>query len=93
MTILKEEFFWRRLWQAWLKFGHGLGNVMSWVWMPIFYYVIAMPFALGTKMFSDPLRLRIRPQKSYWTAKKLLKMDIRWAKSQGSTTTELEVKN
>ncbi|MBI4027185.1 MAG: hypothetical protein HY360_19525 [Verrucomicrobia bacterium] len=83
MTISKESA-WKRLWQAWLRFGHWLGNVMSWVWMPLFYFICAMPFALGVRLFSDPLRLRIGRRQSYWTPKTLPNADMSWSRSQGS---------
>ena len=75
----------RRLWRGWVRFGHWLGDVMSWVWMPLFYFVIALPFALGVKLFSDPLGLRRRPGASHWHPKKLPPLDLDWARSQGST--------
>ena len=68
-----------------VRVGHWLGNVMSWVWMPLFYFVIALPFALGVKLFSDPLGLRRRPGASHWHPKKLPPLDLDWARSQGST--------
>ena len=76
----------KRLWKAWLKFGHWIGGIMSWVWMPLFYFVIVMPFALIIKLFSDPLRVRVGRQSSYWVPKKMPKIDMEWAKNQGSVT-------
>ncbi len=76
--------WWKQAWQGWLRFGHWVGNIMSWVWMPLFYYIIAMPFALGVKLFGDPFRIRTGLQKSYWTPKRLPKQDLAWARSQGS---------
>lgn len=74
----------QRLWRGWVRFGHWLGDVMSWVWMPLFYFVIALPFALGVKLFADPLGLRRRPGMSHWHPKKLPPLDLDWACSQGS---------
>ena len=79
-----NESLLKRLWAAWLKLGCWIGEVMSWVWMPLFYFLFAMPFALAIKFFSDPLRLRGGRQKSYWTPKVLPQQDLAWAKSQGS---------
>jgi len=53
--------------------------------MPLFYYLIAMPVALCIRFFSDPLRVRVPKQQSYWTSKAMPKLDLAWAKSQGST--------
>ncbi|MCC7519316.1 MAG: hypothetical protein IT578_09050 [Verrucomicrobiae bacterium] len=75
----------RRLWHIWVRFGHWLGDVMSWVWMPLFYFVIALPFALGVRIFSDPLGTRRRSAgSSHWHPKKLPPPDLAWARSQGS---------
>ena len=73
----------KKMWQAWIAFGHWMGNVMSWVWMPLFYFVIVTPIALIMKLFSDPLRTKTGIQKSYWVPKEILKMDMAWAKNQG----------
>lgn len=89
MTTVKDHLV-KRLWKAWLKFGHWLGDIMSWVWMPIFYYFIAMPFALGIKWFSDPLRIRVKRQKSYWISRKTPHLDLAWAKSQGNHSVNLK---
>ena len=87
MTISDDNIL-KRLWQAWLKFGHWLGNVMSWVWMPLFYFVVLMPFALVIKLFADPLQIRRRQSKSHWNPKRLPCLDMQWARNQGSIPTE-----
>jgi hypothetical protein len=80
-----QDKFLNRIWKAWIRFGHWMGTIMSWVWMPLFYFIIAMPVAMGVKFFSDPLQLSRKKKASYWTPKKLPKLDLDWAKSQGST--------
>jgi len=84
MTKSNDNYF-KRLWEAWIRFGHWIGNIMSWVWMPLFYFIIVTPFALGIKLFKDPLRLRIGRRSSYWNSKESPKFDMDWARSQGST--------
>lgn len=84
MTIPKTPLG-KRAWEAWLRFGMALGNfLLRWVWMPVFYFIIAMPFALVVRFFLDPLRARRGRQASYWTPKRLPKLDLEWARRQGS---------
>ncbi len=78
----------QRAWKAWLRFGRWIGDVMSWVWMPLFYFIVVMPFALAVKWFSDPLRVKRRARASFWEPKRLPKLDLAWAKSQGSVVNE-----
>lgn len=87
MAISRPSFP-KRIWQGWIKFGHWLGDVMSWVWMPLFYFIIVMPFALVVRLFSDPLRVQSRTASSFWVPKQLPKLDMQWARSQGSVAEE-----
>jgi hypothetical protein len=50
----------KRLWQAWKEFAHRIGNFQARVILTVFYALLA-PFGLGTRMFSDPLRLKRVP--------------------------------
>lgn len=52
-------------WQGWKAFGHFLGNQIARVVLTFFYFTIFMPFALGTKWFSDPLQLKTTPAKRW----------------------------
>lgn len=48
----------RTLWSAWKVIALKIANVQARVLLSIFYFVAFAPFALGVRMFSDPLRLR-----------------------------------
>jgi hypothetical protein len=50
-------------WQGWKAFGHYLGNLIARVALTIFYFTVFMPFALGVRLFSDPLQLKTTPAK------------------------------
>ncbi len=52
-------------WQGWKAFGHFLGNLLARVVLTIFYFTIFVPFALGVKMFSDPLHIK-KPPADFW---------------------------
>lgn len=50
----------KRLWQAWKELAHRIGNFQARVILTVFYALLA-PFGLGTRLFSDPLRLKHLP--------------------------------
>jgi hypothetical protein len=48
----------RTLWQAWLRLGQFLGDIVARVVLTIFYFTILLPFGIGVTWFSDPLQVR-----------------------------------
>ena len=86
MTSAPNENLLKQIWKAWIRFGHWIGDIMSWVWMPLFYFIIAAPVAIWIKLFKDPLCVKIQKSDTYWTPKKLPKLDQRWAKNQGTVS-------
>jgi hypothetical protein len=52
-VVLTPDF-----WQGWKAFGHVLGNLVARVVLTVFYFTVFVPFALGVKLFSDPLHLK-----------------------------------
>jgi hypothetical protein len=50
----------RRLWECWKLIAHKIGNFQSRMLLNAFYFLILMPFGLGVKLFSDPLRLKLQ---------------------------------
>jgi hypothetical protein len=55
----------RYLWERWKVAAHKFGNFQARLLLNIFYFVVLSPFALGVKMFSDPLRMK-RQNLSQW---------------------------
>jgi hypothetical protein len=53
--------FFNKLWRGWKRFGEILGNFLARIVLTIFYFTIFVPFALGVRLFSDPLRLKTQP--------------------------------
>lgn len=58
----------RRCWQHWKFIAHKIGTFQSRVLLNVFYLLILMPFGLGVKLFSDPLRLKLQ-SRSHWLTK------------------------
>jgi hypothetical protein len=55
----------KNFWQGWKAFGHFLGNLLARVVLTIFYFTVFVPFALGVKLFSDPLHIKKSPA-DFW---------------------------
>jgi hypothetical protein len=45
-------------WQGWKAFGHHLGNLLARLVLTIFYFTVFVPFAVGVRLFGDPLHLK-----------------------------------
>ena len=48
----------RKFWHAWKRFGQFIGDLLGRVVLTIFYFTLFMPFALGVRLFADPLAIR-----------------------------------
>jgi len=47
----------RAAWAAWKVIGRKVGDFQARLLLSLFYYLVLGPFALGVRMFSDPLGL------------------------------------
>jgi hypothetical protein len=50
--------FFRSAWQQWKVLAEKIGHFQAKVIFGFLYFVLVAPFALGVKIFSDPLQLR-----------------------------------
>lgn len=48
----------KAVWARWNVIAHKIGNFQARAFLSLFYFVVLAPFALGVKIFCDPLRLR-----------------------------------
>ena len=56
----------RRIWNTWKKWARKIGNVQARVILFVFYFTLYMPFSLGVRAFSDPLRLKKKQAHPFW---------------------------
>lgn len=66
----------KRFWHRWIGFSTRMGGFQSRIILSFFFFVIVMPFALGVKFFSDPLRVKAKLGQSHWLSVKEIKLDI-----------------
>ena len=70
----------KRAWQGWKDLAHKIGNFQARVILSIFYAVLVLPFGLATRMFSDPLRIKKKPDQ--WLDHPNEAYDLDWARKQ-----------
>jgi hypothetical protein len=58
--------FLRRAWQGWKRIAEKIGHFQAKVLFSLLYFILVAPFALGVKLFSDPLRIKKQPGSSWW---------------------------
>ncbi len=56
----------RSLWQRWRRVGQVIGDIVGHVFLSLFYFTVLVPFALGVRLFSDPLDKGKRPRERGW---------------------------
>jgi len=66
----------KKLWQSWENFSKKMGSFQSRIILSLFYFIFVTPFALGVKIFSDPLRIKHQGSKSHWIPKKEINTDL-----------------
>jgi hypothetical protein len=69
-----------RAWQSWKRIAHAVGTFQARVLLTIFYAVLVLPFGVLVRLFSDPLRIKHRPQQ--WLEHPGEAQDLPWAKRQ-----------
>ncbi len=53
----------RRVWEAWKRIAHAIGNFQARVLLTLFYAILILPFGLVVRLFADPLRISRLPEK------------------------------
>ena len=59
----------RKVWEGWKRFGQFMGDLFGRLVLTIFYFTLFMPFALGVRLFGDPLAIR-PPSRPKWLERK-----------------------
>jgi hypothetical protein len=70
----------KRFWEAWKRIAHKIGSFQARVVLTVLYGVLVLPFGLVVRWFSDPLRIKRRPQG--WLEHAENPNDLEWAHRQ-----------
>ena len=72
----------KKLWRSWMDFSKRMGEFQSRIVLSLFFFVLVSPFALGVKIFSDPLRLKYRSNESHWLPKMKTEVNLEQSRKQ-----------
>jgi hypothetical protein len=64
------------VWKQWKNFSLRMGSFQSRIVLSLFFLVFVFPFALITKIFIDPLKLKEKKYASFWDPKQEAHRDI-----------------
>lgn len=72
---------WRLAWDRFNLIGTIIGDVQGRVLITAFYFTILIPFGLGSRLLSDPLRQRT--SETVWLERDAVPADLESARRQG----------
>lgn len=70
----------RRVWEGWKEIAAYIGDFQSRLLLTVFYFTIALPFGLITRLV-DPLELRWS-RAAGWTTRRTMSEDLQAARRQ-----------
>jgi hypothetical protein len=65
-TASREDSLLRQLWRKWKALAWKIGNFQARVLLALLYFTLLLPFGVGLRLFSDPLRTKVRDLPTYW---------------------------
>lgn len=71
----------RKAWETWKRVGRVIGDFIGRVVLIVFYFTIFVPFGLGVRLLSDPLRLK-RVSSSHWRSRETTDITLEDARRQ-----------
>ena len=58
--------FLKEAWQTWKRVAEKIGHFQARLLWGFLYFVVVAPFAVGMKLFADPLQIKKRRSPSWW---------------------------
>lgn len=58
----------RIIWATWKRIGQFIGDFIARVVLSLFYFTLFVPFAVGVRLFGDPLGVKVKTKAnpSWW---------------------------
>ncbi len=62
----------KRFWHGWRELGLYIGDFQARLLLTVFYFTVLLPYGVITRVFGDPLRVRLDPRRqgSGWTPRR-----------------------
>lgn len=74
--------FMKRLWKGWKEIATYIGDFQSRLLLTVFYFTVAIPFGLLTRLAADPLHVRRPRSSSGWIKRQAQNADLSSAQRQ-----------
>jgi hypothetical protein len=58
--------FLKDVWAAWKRVGRFIGDIIARVVLSVFYFTLFVPFAVGVRLFGDPLDVKEKTKSPRW---------------------------
>ncbi len=71
----------KQLWLGWKAVARRIGDIQSRLLLTLFYFLAVAPFAIGVKLFADPLNLAEK-DRSNWVSRMVRKKGLEEARRQ-----------
>ncbi len=71
----------KQLWLGWKAVARRIGDIQSRLLLTLFYFLAVAPFAIGVKLFADPLNLAEKDH-SNWVSRMVRKKGLEEARRQ-----------
>jgi len=56
----------RIIWATWKRIGQFIGDFIARVVLSLFYFTLFVPFAVGVRLFGDPLGVKAKGNPPRW---------------------------
>jgi hypothetical protein len=70
----------KRIWEAWKRLAHRIGNFQARLLLTILYAILVFPFGIIVRLVADPLRIKRRPEA--WLDHPESPATVEWARRQ-----------
>jgi hypothetical protein len=70
----------KRLWTAWKRIAHLIGDFQARILLTLIYFVVVLPFGVVVRWGGDPLRIKRRP--AMWVGRSSGPSNMEWARRQ-----------
>jgi len=60
----------RTIWEKWKQIGQVIGDFIARIVLSLFYFTIFVPFALGIRLFGNPLGVKGKRNLARWIDRK-----------------------
>ncbi|HVP00764.1 MAG TPA: hypothetical protein VMT15_22000 [Bryobacteraceae bacterium] len=71
----------KRLWAAWKRIAHAIGNFQARILLTLIYAILVLPFGLAVRFFADSMNIKKRPVK--WFDSPAVAKNLEQASRQG----------